>query len=246
MNSRRSKSRWRGSALFVPLLLLALLVALVPALGWLRTHPGANPWAPLDISHAPGWATHRKLAALRDDLPACRALLDRADVAYSVLPAVGSGQCLATDRTRLGRSDAAGFVLAPASVAPSCAVSSALLLWMRHVVQPAAKRHFGQQVTLVENLGSYNCRRIAGRENWSEHSSGNAIDVSAFVLADGRRIILARDWDGAAERAAFLREVRDGGCKLFSTVLSPDYNAAHRDHFHFDMAGRVAGWSVCR
>ena len=27
-------------------------------------------------------------------------------------------------------------------------------------------------------------------------------------------------------------------CKRFRTVLSPDYNAAHHDHFHFDMGGR--------
>jgi len=29
-------------------------------------------------------------------------------------------------------------------------------------------------------------------------------------------------------------------------VLSPDHNAAHADHFHFDMAARTAGWTVCR
>jgi hypothetical protein len=234
------------------LLLLLLLVALAPALRWLREHPQHNPWAPLAISQSPGWATMRKLVALREDLPACHALLDQAEVRYNALPTIGSGRCLARDRTRLaGGGDATGYALSPASVAPSCAVDAGLLIWMRHVVQPAARRHFGAQVTLVENLGSYNCRRIAGRDSWSEHASGNAIDVSAFVLADGRRIVLLRDWNSenprdGAKRAAFLREVRDGACGLFSTVLSPDYNAAHANHFHFDMAGRVAGWSVCR
>lgn len=245
MNGRRRKSGWQRAGLIVPLMLLALLVATVPGLGWLRTHPQHNPWARLEISHAPGWATHRKLATLRADATACRALIDRAGLPHESLPAVGSGRCLATDRTRIG-GKGTGFALAPASVAPSCAVSAAVLIWMRHVVQPAAQRHFGQGVTMVENLGSYNCRQIAGRESWSEHATGNAIDISAFVLADGQRIVLTRDWDGRPERAAFLREARDGACGLFSTVLSPDYNAAHRDHFHLDMAGRVAGWSVCR
>ena len=41
--------------------------------------------------------------------------------------------------------------------------------------------------------------------------------------------------------------VRDGACDLFATVLSPDYNAAHADHLHFDQAMRGAmGWRGCR
>ena len=242
MNSRR-RSGWRRAGIIMPLILLVLMIALVPALGWVRRHPEANPWARLEVGHAPGWATKRKLAAMVGERQACTAMLDRAGVRHSALPAIGSGQCLAADRVRLGRGT--GFALSPASVAPSCAVSAGMLMWMRQIVEPAAQRHFGQRVTLVENLGSYNCRKIAGRDWISEHASGNAIDVSAFVLADGRRIVLTRDWDGQAERAAFLREVRDGACGLFTTVLSPDYNAAHRDHFHLDMAGRVAGWSIC-
>ena len=35
--------------------------------------------------------------------------------------------------------------------------------------------------------------------------------------------------------------------RLFATVLSPDYNAAHRDHLHLDQAARGAwGWRACR
>jgi len=56
-----------------------------------------------------------------------------------------------------------------------------------------------------------------------------------------------RDWTGAGVEAAFLRDVRDGACDLFSTVLSPDYNTAYRDHFHLDQAERGAtGWRGCR
>jgi hypothetical protein len=88
-----------------------------------------------------------------------------------------------------------------------------------------------------------------GREdgNWSEHSTGNAIDVSAFILADGRRISVVRDWSRDDPRGRFLHAVRDGGCWVFATVLSPDYNAAHRDHFHLDQADRGStGWRACR
>jgi hypothetical protein len=73
------------------------------------------------------------------------------------------------------------------------------------------------------------------------------VDILGFRLADGTRVSVLRDWPGEGPKAAFLREARDGACKLFATVLSPDYNRAHADHLHFDQAqsGRV-GWGLCR
>src|SRR3546814_19231136 len=81
----------------------------------------------------------------------------------------------------------------PAGAAPGCAVTAAMVLWDRDVVQPLAERYFGQKVVEVENLGSYNCRKIAGREAQSEPSTANAIDISAFILADGK---IGRAWSG--------------------------------------------------
>lgn len=45
---------------------------------------------------------------------------------------------------------------------------------------------------------------------------------------------------GAAETAelAFLKELHTGACGLFTTVLGPAANRAHRDHFHFDLKSR--------
>jgi hypothetical protein len=79
---------------------------------------------------------------------------------------------------------------------------------------------------------------------WSEHATGNAIDIAAFVLEDGRRISVLGDWEAEGEKARFLKAVRDDACDIFATVLSPDYNAAHADHFHFDQGGRWFG--ACR
>jgi hypothetical protein len=132
-----------------------------------------------------------------------------------------------------------------AGIAPSCAVSTALLLWQRDVVQPMARSHLGLEVRTIEHLGSYSCRTIRGSSAMSEHASGNAIDISAFVLSDGRRVTLVDHWNAQDGRSAFLRAVGDRSCSYFTTVLSPDYNAAHADHFHFDQAQRTAGWTVC-
>jgi hypothetical protein len=112
-------------------------------------------------------------------------------------------------------------------------------------VEPAARRILGQPVVRINHFGSYACRNVnhAASGRRSEHASAGAIDLAGFVLRDGREITVARHWKGADSRAAdFLRAVRDGGCGVFNGVLGPDYNAAHRDHFHLDM-GR---YRVCR
>jgi hypothetical protein len=55
------------------------------------------------------------------------------------------------------------------------------------------------------------------------------------VLADGRRISVLEDWNaGDAEEREFLQTVQRSACKRFGTVLGPDYNAAHANHFHLE------------
>ncbi len=225
------------------LLAVLLVGALVlAARAWLADHPQHDPWASLDLRDPPGWATHRKLAALRDDPAGCRAVLERSRVAFTALPATGDGECRRGDRTVLVDAP-----LAPSPPATTCAVGAAFELWLRHGVQPAARELLGARVARIEHLGAYSCRRMYGRDRgrWSEHATGNALDVAAFVLDDGRRISVAGDWAGKGAEAAFLRRARDEACGVFGTVLSPDYNAAHADHFHLDQAARAFG-SVCR
>jgi hypothetical protein len=119
-------------------------------------------------------------------------------------------------------------------------------LWRRESAAPAAREILGSDLARIEHLGAFSCRRMYGGADgpWSEHATANAIDIAAFVLADGRRISVLADWEESGPEAAFLRTVRDGACSSFATVLSPDYNAAHADHFHLDQDGRWV--SVCR
>ncbi|WP_370239460.1 extensin family protein, partial [Neptunomonas phycophila] len=77
--------------------------------------------------------------------------------------------------------------------------------------------------------------------------TGNAIDIAGFILKNGERISIKRDWKNAGQKSNFLKAIRDGACDVYATVLSPEYNAAHADHFHFDQAQRgKTGWGVCR
>ncbi len=214
-----------------------------------RGKPQDLPWTALDLTQPVGLFTGRKLAGLGEDFPRCRGLLEAAGVRYTALPPRHDGTCGYDDAVRLRTGAARTIAYAPASLGVACPVAAALTLWEWHVVAPAAQRHPGARVTAIEHFGSYSCRRLYGRDAgaWSEHSTADAVDIAAFRLADGRRISVVGDWRGGGADAAFLRAVRDGACALFATVLSPDYNAAHRDHFHLDQANRGAGgWRACR
>ncbi|WP_343228306.1 extensin family protein [Sphingomonas yunnanensis] len=232
-------------------MLLLLAAAGLTAWGYLRERPQDLPWAPLDLGQPIGLFTGRKLAGLADDPARCAALLDQAGVRFATVPArrPAESQCGYDSAVRLDRGGARRIALAPATVAVACPVAAALAMWEWDVVAPAAQRHFGAKVGRIEHLGSYSCRRMYGRSSggWSEHATANALDVAAFRLDDGTRISVLRDWRGGGAKAAFLRDVRDGACRVFATVLSPDYNAAHRDHLHLDQAARGAtGSRACR
>lgn len=235
----------RAGRIAAGLVLVALLM-----LGWAARRGDRQdwPWAPLDLGEAPGQATGPKLVALADHPAACRALLSRAGVRFERLAARHDGpRCGFDDAIRLTSGGARQLSFAPNGPALSCPVAAALAMWEWSVVQPAALRSFGTPVVALEQLGSYNCRHIAGRASWSEHATANAIDIAGFRLADGRRVTVLGDWRNGAAEASFLHAVRAGACPLFATVLSPDYNAAHRDHLHLDQAARGGwGWRACR
>ena len=227
-------------------------LALAATLFWAmaRGRPQDLPWTPLDLGEPAGLFTGRKLAALGRTVPRCRALLDRAGVRYDVVPARHDGAaCGYGDAVRFATGGARRIAFTPRAPTIACPVAAALAMWEWDVLQPAALRHLGTRVVAIEHLGSYNCRRMYGRTQgaWSEHATADAIDVAGFVLADGRHVTVLHDWKGAGEEAAFLKAARDGACGLFATVLSPDYNAAHRDHLHLDQADRgTLGWRACR
>ncbi len=169
------------------------------------------------------------------DLRQCYAKLDSAQIRYSPLP----------DRSFGGGCTAIGSVKlldigVPVSNlgAMTCGLAANFAAWARFGVQPAARLILGSEIVKIETMGTYACRPIAGSAKLSEHARSNAVDVGAFVLADGRHISVRDQWSEGGREAQFLRVVRASACKRFLTVLSPDYNADHHDHLHFDMGGR--------
>lgn len=236
--------------LLAMLLFAVAAVAIIEGRSWYERNHHQFPWTELDLNQPVGRFTASKIAALGTDAPQCRALLQEAGARDVAAPAVGGGnQCGYTDGIRLRPEGTRSAGFAPSGLVTSCPVAAALLLWDERVVQPAALRHLGSQVASFQHAGSYSCRRLYGRASgaWSEHATADAVDIMGFRLADGQTVSVLRDWSDNGPQGAFLREVRDGGCRLFTTVLSPDYNAAHRDHLHLDTAYRgLGGWRACR
>lgn len=128
-----------------------------------------------------------------------------------------------------------------------CTEANAMRTWLDTVVQPAARAVYGQRVTGLTILASYSCRarnNVAGAK-LSEHGHGNAIDVGAFILADGREVNVERDYYGAAADQQFLTRVRGQACGIFHTVLGPGSDDYHRNHFHLDMQPERRGGPYC-
>jgi hypothetical protein len=170
----------------------------------------------------------------------CTARLDAALVKFAPLPnEQRGGGCSIIDAVKL-----LDFGTPTANLgAMTCELAANFAAWTRYAVRPAARLYLGSEVVRVDTFGTYACRDVRGAGGTiagrlSEHASANAVDVAAFVLADGRRITVADNWRDDGPSAQFLHVIHDSACKRFRTVLSPDYNSAHRDHLHFDMGGK--------
>ena len=176
----------------------------------------------------------------------CMASLKEKSVRFAGLPNKSfDGGCRTIDTIKLMDFGTATTNLG----AMTCPLAANFTDWARYAVRPAAKQYLGAEVVRIETMGTFNCRNIYGGRSGklSEHAFANAVDVSAFVLRDGRRVSVLTGWNGSSEERAFLRRLHQSACKRFGTVLGPDYNAAHANHFHFDMARSMRnGTSFCR
>jgi len=219
-----------------------------------------------------------KVIAARE---ACDKALEGLTIDYERLQPIRRGACGAPAPI-LVKSIGADLPVAiepPATV--RCALAAALDTWFNDQVQPAALDTFGSPVVKIRNISSYKCRNRYNAANTkiSEHAFANALDISGFELASGKKITVLKGWprivqpppppepnpdrevtpaltpvksdpDAAftpppeaspplgpelRDASEFLRAIHADGCKTFNTVLGPNANAAHANHFHVDM-----------
>jgi hypothetical protein len=157
----------------------------------------------------------------------------------------GSGEVVPLAPSRMASVATTASVSPPATLA--CPIVSVLDRWISEAVQPAAQKWFGQPITGIRQISAYSCRGMNGNPNAhiSEHAFGNALDIAAFELADGRKVTVEQGWHGAPEEQGFLRDVQAAACELFTTVLAPGSNVFHYNHIHVDLMRRASGRRVC-
>ncbi len=226
---------------FAVVVVVSIGLAVMLQRGDLEVEDRWNPWAPLRIADPPNWLTRYKLARLDRDRAECRQVLAGADLRHAPIPdretAAGCGFDNAVRISATSARVGAPFAL-------SCRSAVALAMWERHGLQAEALARYGQPVARIEHLGSYACRNIYGHQDArrSRHATADALDIAGFILADGHRISVLAHWNVDTPDARFLHAVHARACRYFDAVLGPDYNAAHRDHLHFDRGS----FGICR
>lgn len=261
---------------------------------------------------------------ISDARATCAKLLTSLDIVATESEPVKEGSCGAPAPINVRQLGTPKVQVQPPAML-TCPMVGALHAWMKDKVQPAALASFGSPVVRLISASSYSCRNRYGRSDGplSEHALGNALDLSGFVLADGRTVRVLQDWgpvardkaiekkieavaestpdavtnvaatsrpgavkaglsllgghslvkppvanslrtadkkttpgapadagedkgkptgdkDAAAvtAKSTFLRKVHAEACDVFGTVLGPEANDAHRNHFHVDMKAR--------
>lgn len=191
---------------------------------------------------------------------ACPAVLN-GFVKAKHLPPLFEGQC--GERSPLDVAEIAGVMLTAKAVL-NCRMATTLVGWMKGANQ-TSQDLLGSSIKKLNASTTYQCRRRNNAPDGkiSEHGFANALDIVGFTLEDGRNISLLENWplpkepaEGEEEKSSpvemtpefeFLKTVRDQACESFTTVLGPESNPLHADHFHFDLGchGKTCRYKIC-
>ena len=223
------------AALFCLLLLLTLFALLQP---WWTLPSAWNPRTPLSLDDAITPVTRWKMHQLQSAPQHCLALLNSAEPdalqhmpLEDYTPVAGCPLSNVVRVQRTGVRFSAPFTL-------TCPVAVSWLMFERQRLQTLAEQHFGESISRIQHFGTFACRNIYHCKNArrSQHASAAAFDVAGFTTQSGVRVSVLKDWNNqsAANKSAFLHDVHDAACDYFGTVLGPDYNAPHANHFHLD------------
>ncbi len=182
-------------------------------------------------------AEERRLARLRGQV--CG---DVAIQGQSIGRVDGAGACGIDQAVRV--RSVAGITLTPQATM-DCRTAAALKRWVERGAIPAVGGE-GGGVAGLRVVSHYACRNRnnAASGRLSEHAKGRAIDIAGIRLRSGREITVLTDW-GSARDGGRLRQMWRAACGPFGTVLGPEANRFHRDHFHFDTA-RYRNGPYCR
>lgn len=222
-------------------LLIVFILVAVATVGyrWLPSH--YNPFTPLSLDDPPGPITQYKLRRLTPE--ACASLLSQANQKALIRTqpvADSAGVCPLHNVVRVRDF---GPVSLNSSFLASCPLALSSALFVSQQARPLTKTWTGSELVRIEHLGSYACRNIYHRPDArrSEHATAEALDISAFRLANGERVTILHGWR-STKTQPWLQALLTASCGYYGNGLGPEYNAAHANHFHLGMRG----FGLCR
>lgn len=222
-------------------LLIIMLIAGAAAVGyrWLPSY--YNPFTPLTLDDPPGKITQFKLRRLTPE--ACEQLLVQANRRALIRTQAVADSDGACPLRNVVRVRSFGPVALSGSFLASCPLALSSALFVSQQARPLTRAYMGSELAQIEHLGSFACRNIYHRPDarLSEHATADALDISAFRLANGRRVTILNGWTSAGTQP-WLGALLAASCGYYGNGLGPNYNAAHANHFHLGMHG----FGLCR
>ncbi|MEG7490841.1 extensin family protein [Enterobacter hormaechei] len=226
----------KGKGLFI-----LIVIAGIVTVGYRWLPSQYNPFVPLKLADPPGNRTQFQLRRLTPQ--ACESLLTQANqrrLIRTQAVADSAGECPLSNVVRVRDF---GPVSLNSSFLASCPLALSSALFVSQQARPLTKTWTGSELARIEHLGSFACRNIYSRPDArrSEHATADALDISAFRLANGQRVTVLNGWK-AEKTQPWLQALLSASCGYYGNSLGPDYNAAHANHFHLGMRG----YGLCR
>ncbi len=182
--------------------------------------------------------------------PSCDGLEAGGLIIETAAPVVGENGCGIAEPVRLTGVTAGRTIALSEAAVINCAMARRIGAFVRQDVAPAARDILGSDLTGLTVAASYVCRSRNSQSGTklSEHATGNALDISAFHVADGRVVDVENGWQAGGDLAAFLRRIHKAACDRFTTVIGPDGDEWHLDHIHLDLGrhGKTGRYRICQ
>lgn len=165
-------------------------------------------------------------------------------------PPPGAGLCQIDDAVQLRDISFGQFrITFPDRPLLNCKFAARFAEWLSQTGAPIVLAQTKSPVAAMSTGPGYECRGRNGDSSakTSEHGFGNAVDITAFKLADGRVFQIKDAINAGSPAYATLQGLRGSACGYFTTVLGPGSNAAHAGHFHFDLGkhGKSDTYKIC-
>lgn len=222
-------------------LLIVFILVAVATVGYRWLPSRYNPFTPLSLDDPPGPITQYKLRRLTPE--ACASLLSQANQKALIRTQPVADSAGACPLHNVVRVRDFGPVSLNSSFLASCPLALSSALFVSQQARPLTRTWTGSELVRIEHLGSYACRNIYHRPDArrSEHATAEALDISAFRLANGERVTILHGWR-SNKTQPWLQALLTASCGYYGNGLGPEYNAAHANHFHLGMRG----FGLCR